>query len=509
MTLVVEGRTMKAPFYVHASNRALIERILDLRDKDGNHVISTVQKDLLVIIGRFDRNSGNFMTTKNLRDSIPGRKVEVRTIRRHLRYLKAIGVVASERSGGKTRRRLLDPEPGERPSLKEFRESTGLSGYGKNKGQTLPSSGGANFASEGGKVCLQEGQDLPPSSLIEEEGEEMGMHLPKAPPQNFARASREMTVDRSGRPSCGGEPREGTPPPLESEKMKKKPKKEHTARERREEATRLTQQGHIVNPLGTPKRRGRVIHWRRAKVIGETGSVTVPQLWRAYHEAFEEAFGLDNLDELIAPTKERVSQYFDDMRQRFLSEAGKVASNRTIHGYILWMHAPERLKGLLRGSKKQFVHPSQLLGMVHIRRYYDQVLRVSEPDDGRHETEAGKQVRVRSQFIQDAYDRIRQAGNDLALTYCVANYGYVIVAEWLHDFKGMDGSRCRRELIRIFSGFLRGSSDAGAAEEFLGSAWKAAEANEKLFVSAVWEDWRENCKDIIELSRERAAREDD
>jgi hypothetical protein len=513
---------MKAPFYVHPSNREILEKILDLQDESGNPVILPVQKDLLIIIARFDKKRGNFMTTKNFQGEMKGKSVTTKTLLSHLKYLVAIGVVEETRENHRGKsfkvRRILEPEPGAKMTLKDFRRESGVSSYKREKFSVSSSpEKGKNFPSEEEKFSPEKGKNFP---LIGERdlegGKEGGELLPKAPPRgegsdDLASAPRTVPDDPSGRPPSGDlRPREEDPPPslnssdpypgdvlYPKRNRGKKKKNTGTQRERELEAQRLRADGHLVSPLGKPKPRGRMIKWKRARPIGDEGRVTIPQLWRAYNEIFKESFGLENLEEQMTPSKENVARYFDDMRQRFLDETGRAIDNRAIFGYLLWMHAPERLPGLLKGGKKGIVHPNQLLGLVHIRRYYKEVLgRLENKDD----TDPGQ---AKYQFLQDAYDQIRQAGSEIIpLIQCMTNYGYVIFAEWLHDYHGMDGSKCKKKIIGILSEFLGKSKNVEAACRMLESATSSAEANEKLFQSAVWEDWRGNCADIVALAKE-------
>jgi hypothetical protein len=80
------------------------------------------------------------------------------------------------------------------------------------------------------------------------------------------------------------------------------------------------------------------------------------------------------------------------------------------------------------------------------------------------------------------------------------NYGYVIFAEYYHDYEDCDESGCRKRIIEAMVGLLKASSDKQKAIAFLNYAWKATETNEKCFSSAVWPNWREACKDMLDVA---------
>ena len=281
---------------------------------------------------------------------------------------------------------------------------------------------------------------------------------------------------------------------------KKKPK---TQKERTAEALILSAKGHLVSPLGKPKRKGAHLKPSMAKAVKDVGNITIHQLWATYVDLFGKAFGLpDLLQQVMADTKENVSRFFDDLRQRFLECTGVLPDNRDLHEYLIWFHRPEHLKPLFKSNKLGYVHPNQLKGIVHIKMFYEEVLKKKDRN-GDFVSERVANQRQMTSFVMSAYEKLRSS-DPSEHVYCIVNYGYVIFAEFLHDYNGHDASACRKRVIECMAELIRAATDKKKAVEFLSYAWKATENNEKCFTSAVWPDWRESCKDMIEVATKLA-----
>ena len=290
---------------------------------------------------------------------------------------------------------------------------------------------------------------------------------------------------------------------FEGEPLLVKAKSPKTQKERRSEALVLSIKGHLVSPLGRPKKKGNKLVPSRARPVQGDGNVTIPQLWAAYIDLFGKSFGLpDLLQTIMADTKENVSRFFDDIRQRMLECTGYLPENRDLYEYLIWFHKPERLKGLLSVNQKsgniEYVHPNQLKGIVHIKRFYDDVMK-SRNKNSEFVSERVADQHKMTTFVMEVYSKIRVASSE-ELVYCLVNYGYVLFAEFLHDYNDCDDSACRKRIIEVMVGLLRASTDKQKAISFLNYAWKATEVNEKCFVSAVWPDWREACKDMLDVA---------
>lgn len=518
-------------FYLHPSNRDAMDRILALRDGDGNPLLSSTQRDILLTIARFDKGSGNFMSLSSIQEELG--RMTVRTLKRHLKYLHFIGVIEEAfeerasrgRSKVVTIRRIRNPEPGPRLTLTEFRVKIGMTEYNYAKdrlpvGDDIFFDPLTKFAHESDQFCPEPGANFA-ASIRERIGMENKKEKEETPPkapseENKSSASRTTMDGLGGRPLSDGvrhrerdsqnssEEKGGLPgEPLVKKRKKGKVK---SRREKIAEANQARAKGHLVPPLGKKDTRGRTLRPAQARDIGESGSVTIPQLWKAYCRIFEDAFGIEDLlPSIVADSRENVTRHFDEMKQRMLDVSGYEPTYRDLYEYLKWFHDPKRLKSLLAAGSKTghrgYVHPKQLSGKVHLRRFYDQVLIKKAKGDEASERVASQ--RERTHFVQDAYDHIRRAqGNDLEMAYCIVNYGYVIFAEWLRDYNGFDGSACKKRIVEVFRSYIEGSDDPEAALDFLSDAWKNTAANAPLFASDVWDDWEGTCSDIMAVIRD-------
>lgn len=278
-------------------------------------------------------------------------------------------------------------------------------------------------------------------------------------------------------------------------------KKAKSQKERTAEALILASKGHLVSPLGRPKKKGSKLTPSRAKPISDVGNITIPQLWAAYLEIFSKSFGLtDLLPQIMADTRENVSRFFDDIRQRFLECTGALPENRDLYEYLVWFHRPEHLKRIMsrQTGHPGYIHPNQLKGVVHIKIFHDEVMK-KKGQRSEFVSERVMDQRKMTSFVMGAYQSIREARPE-DMVYRLVNYGYVMFAEFLHDYHGCDASACRKRIIECMVGLLMAASDKAKAREFLSYAWKATENNEKCFTSAVWPDWREACKDMLDAA---------
>jgi hypothetical protein len=520
------------PFFLHPSNQEIMGKILELVDTNGKPALSPTQKDILLMIGRFDKDTGNFMSMSNLLKDIG--RMTGKTLTRHLEYLHFIGVIdirneVTESANGRPRltkiRRLRDPEPGPVMSYTEYNARVKKEPSYKYAAKKFPIEDDiffealTNLSSDEGQFIPKPGDNLSTSIGKREDMKKKKRKKdapPKFPPQNDQTSAARTTMDGlDGRPLSEDEPRARQSKNSSEEKgglpgeplvRKKRGKKKKTQRERVAEANAARAKGHLVPPLGKKENRGRKLKPSLARDIGESGSVTISQLWKAYCQIFSEAFGLENLlPSLISEYQENITRHFDEMRQRMLDVSGYEPSYRDIYEYLKWFHDAKRLKSLLQAGTKTgdrgYVHPNQLLGKVHLRKFYDQVLSRGKKTNDTSERVSSQ--REMTQFVQDAYDHIRRAqGNNLEVAYCIVNYGYVIFAEWLKDYSGCNGSACKKRIIEVFRLYVESSDDADAALDFLSDAWANTEENSSLFTSDVWEDWKGTCTDIMSLIKD-------
>lgn len=279
-----------------------------------------------------------------------------------------------------------------------------------------------------------------------------------------------------------------------------------TSKERLIEATESYSNGHITNPIGKADTRGRVLHPSRAKSISDTGSVTIAQLWSGYLDIFEHSFGnRSDLENIMPSTREYVTSFFSLMRQKFLDYTGKTVDNRTLYEYLVWFHDPKRVGGMV-GSKtstnRGFVHPMQLMGSVTIKKFSDQHIGIRKDEllsDG------VIKARKLTQFLIEAFDTIKDKYEDnFGLTHCLTMFGFVVVGEYLNDYHGWDGSRCKERMIGVLADFIVHSKNKENAKKFVAKAWESTRIN-KVIESSIWTTW-EDCKNFVDLAIEKAER---
>ena len=284
---------------------------------------------------------------------------------------------------------------------------------------------------------------------------------------------------------------------------KRQSKARKTTKERLIEATQSYSEGHITNPIGKPDTRGRMLKPSRARPISESGSVTVAQLWASYLEIFANAFGESTiLENLMPPTREYMTTFFGQMRQKFLDYSGKTVDNRVLYEYLVWYHDPKRLSQYYNPAKG-FVHPLQLMGAVTIKKFADQHVGIKTNE---LISEGVIQARKLTQFLIEAFDIIREKHEDnFGLVQCLTNYGFVVVGEYLNDYHGWDASRCKERMIEVLADFIVHSKNKENAKKFIARAWERTKTN-KVIESTIWTNWEEACKNFVSLAIEKAER---
>lgn len=285
-----------------------------------------------------------------------------------------------------------------------------------------------------------------------------------------------------------------------------------TQRERRVEALKRMNNGHVANPLGGPNTNPRKLNPKLARDIGPTGSITVAQLYRHLIKLCDSAFGEGVLRAQMPTSREGVSAMFDGYRQKFIECCQYELSNRELAEYFEWFLDSKRLQTVLGAAKyssgKGFIHLKQLEGAVYLRRFYEEVLKkrkqkVSEakPNATMRET----QLNEIEAFIDEAYDAIRSAeqiGNENRIALAMVSCGYALAAQYFHDEHGMDASQCRQRIIAVMAGFIKRNEDPKAAVAFLRKGIKNTETCKVFLLSetCVWYNWEERTKDLIEVS---------
>lgn len=289
--------------------------------------------------------------------------------------------------------------------------------------------------------------------------------------------------------------------PLDKAKRTKRQK----GPERRAEAAKLRNAGHVVSPLGRVENRGRRLKPDLAGEIGEIGEPTEAQLYKFLTRKFEENGWSDVLATELPAFRESFSKNLDELRQKFIDGCSYRPTNRELYEYFSWYMEPKRLAKMLSGKLS---HASwyQIKGQAYVRQFYDHVLfkrHKSHAPQG--EVSAGQAMQ---DYVREAYDCIRRAEeNDDEKVMAMGQYGFVVYAQFLLDTHGLTGSECKDRIIGLLVKFSRKIPNKAFAREFLDKMHKAtAENHEVNGLCEVWGDWTETIKDFAATAMEQAER---
>ena len=291
---------------------------------------------------------------------------------------------------------------------------------------------------------------------------------------------------------------------------KGKARKRQTLGERAAEAASLIAKGHVVNPLGRPNVEGRKLKPGLAAVIAPNSesAVTIPQLFRAYVDVYDGAFGIPGLlEQQIPPTREFMEQFVGHLKQVFYDVCGYSPTNRDIWEYIKWFHEPEMLSSLKKFSNRipdhpGIPHPNQLRGKVYVKTFYDRHLANKNPRPAEMMSRGELIAREAHKLVQEAYEELRNAGDrDFDLVLCLVTYGYVIFSEYLRDTRDLNPSDAKQYIINLMARYVRKASDKASAERYLDGTHSTTE---KLPIqdSSLWQDWRVELKDAVKIAVE-------
>lgn len=272
--------------------------------------------------------------------------------------------------------------------------------------------------------------------------------------------------------------------------------------ERRAEAARLHNAGHITNPLGKTDNRGRRLKPSRANPIGGTGGITDAQLYRFLTEKYDENGWHGVLENELAPFREHVSAQFDALRQKFIDTCGHKPDNRELHEYFGWFLEPERLRKFMSSARRAGRdYPSwpQVLGTVYVRDFYDSVLKRRKSQGARRADADMDRAKDVVEYVRRAFDDMRRVEDDDSETvFCIGRYGMVLYAQFLGDERGKDGSQAKERIISLMARFLQGAADKKLAMDFLQSTEKVTNSNHKLNDDcSIWPQWRETTSDVV------------
>lgn len=518
---------------VHKSNREIANKIASLLDEKGRAALDEKQCKLLEIIGRFDREEGNFMSPRSMLGLFSGRRMSVRTLRRHLRYLSDQGIVsATYRDDGRTVWRLEDPPTMTIESLASYREGKGMSEYAY-RGRRTQMNDPKNpsfLPAKNDKFCLSA-----PTNFAFPYKDDVRINDSKRlhhPPLSPLAAISPQPEPPNGGPSAPDAAANGRPHERGSRRVsrggillpdsgqttepinKGKVKRTKTQDERAAEAASLIAAGHIVNPLGKPNMSGRKLKPSLATAIdpNSQAAVTIPQLYRAYVEIYDAAYGMPGLLEEIMPaTREFMENFVGRLKQVFYDVCGYTPTTREVWEYIKWFHDPEMLTQIRRHSNRipdhpGVAHPNQLLGKIYVKTFYDRFLANKNPRPMDLMSKGEIEARKAHRLVEEAYDALRNAGDsDFDLALCLVNYGFVIFGEYLRDVRDLGPSEAKKYIISLMARYLRKAGDKQSAARYLEQAYPTTE-KQPIQDSTLWKDWKVEMQGAIDVASEMAMR---
>jgi len=503
--------------FVHDSNKKIINVLMKLQDERGKQALNHVQCRIIEIIGRFPRKNGNYMLPKNMLDLYDGRKPTLKTFRHHLAYMEDQGIVSITWNEGRRVRRLSVPQTLMVESLAAYRARKGVNSYAyRNKAprrKNMDSSflpgprkffhkPGENFSpiykDEYGKSSID--NDYPQIyPLVEDSKGGPSAHNAAAQGPPHKRGSRRVSEGGIHTPSKGND---SEPLPRGKESGSQ------TQAQRAAEANRLIKRGHVANPLGKPNNRGRRLKPSAARPIdpNSKSGVTIAQLFRAYVEVYDQAFGVPGLlQDTIPATREYMETFVGRIKQVFYDVCGYGPTNREIAEYIKWFHDPAMLASIRKVSNRipehpGVPHPNQLLGRYYVRMFFDRHLSDKNPRPPELMSRGEIEARKTRKLVEQAYVELRNAGDkDFDQVLCLVTYGFVIFSEYLRDERSLNPSNAKRYMINLMARYMAKAKDKASAKRYLE---RTHDTTERLPVqdSSLWGDWRTELKDAVKIA---------
>jgi hypothetical protein len=297
-----------------------------------------------------------------------------------------------------------------------------------------------------------------------------------------------------------------------------KDKKPRNQRERRAEAFKKHNRGHVVNPTGGPDIRLRQFDWKKARDIGSEGSVTTAQLWRHLHLKYEEAFGDGILEGQMPQDRYAIGAWFDKLKQRFMKTCSYQAENRDLADYFTWILDPARLDSMMGMGKltasKNYLRVEQIQGSVYVQRFYNEVIRRKEGVVVNTANEHLKKWQMISDEVHTAFDfMVQTADSDIGIVISLARYGFALMLQFMMERNGMSEGQARKRIVNAMKDFLKNSKNFDDSVKLVSKALEATERFEFTYNKyTVWKEWREKCKGLTEeavngAKEERAAKQ--
>jgi hypothetical protein len=292
-----------------------------------------------------------------------------------------------------------------------------------------------------------------------------------------------------------------------------KKNKPRNKKERRAEAIKKHNQGHVVNPTGGPDIRLRKFDWKRARDIAPEGSITVAQLWRHIHLKYEESFGEGLLEGQMPQDRYAIGAWFDKLKQRFMKTCGYQIDNRDLSEYFTWILDPKRLESMMGMGRltasKNFLRVEQIQGAVYVQRFYNEVLRRRTGTVIDTANENIKRLHRISDEVHDAFDYMTESGDStMGWILSLVQYGFPLVLQFMMERQSMSEGQARKRIIDIMAEFIGKATEVGLATKYLDKAADATKRKAETYNKyTVWQDWETKCNGLIEEATEKAKSE--
>lgn len=541
----------------HDTNREAMEKIFQIRDEDGKFPLNQTDVSFLCIISAFSHADGCYMKWSNILQRMGGSMTE-QTLKRHAKYLLHIGVLSRTRENARWRFRVKNPCGGVVQSQKMFRYDQGFSAYSylgqkdvtksleQEKNDPLMdeiflSKQALNFTNDGGaNLPSKEDNFTPP--VVRSNQILRQIDPPKAPLvfPNSAAGMTSGSEANGGIPSAVGKTEAGVDPtrggndevsksgqvprndgPLEHEPLARPrrgrgPKRPKNRQEARAEAKALLAKEHIARPTGRPPAPSRC-QWATARDVdfSSTNNVSLPQLTKVLVLKYADAFGSEDIVvNMLAMTNPALSSFYGDLKQAFIENTSHDPSYRDLAEYFCWFLDPARCGRLLNITKygaDTAPHVKMLKGKVFIRKFFDEVLsRKKQAEVSLVTVSMGSVIaRAKTQAFLSAYEQISSLKDDEnELVFCLAKYGFVIVAQYFHDELGMDESACKQHIITLLVRHLKKHSadpeQLQKAKNYVNGIWERTKKNQSLYENCMWAEFEAKAGDLLEVAFEQA-----
>lgn len=530
--------------YIRPENRVQYESLMNLKDKQGHYALTSSHRKIVEYVGSMPREAGCFACE----DTINEQSIRVKTrktLKRHLKYLAHIGALSVTIMKGRRIFRLESVD-GCVVSQKDYRVKSGMVEYSyandaqdANEGEIIVEQVENNdvstseqpldkgwfeaplFFETGAGIFAQETEPFASETanfapILCKNKEESNRYLPP-------KGSLVPSVDAMFRPDLlaaradAGEtarPRSEGPldPRVQGIIDLKKTKEEdwdeplvgrvgktpRTQQERQHAARQDHAKGHLVNPLGITNNRPKKLNAKLARDIAPSGAVTVPQLYRHLIKRYDAAFGEGIVAQMLPDDKSAITAWFGNIRQKFIEACKYEPTNRDVADYFDWILHPDQAAKLLSASKygdsatKGSVHFRQLMGLAHIRKFYDCVIRRRL---GADKLPNEPQTTLETQILRDVANDIEERFRDMKavendpimFSLVITMHGLALAAQYLHETKGLDATECRIRIIHDLTEYTKKCNDKAKAKDTLDRAVGNAKANRGLLdKECVW-----------------------